>query len=66
MPLSEDPFWEQKIRSMLVSHLPQSPGTCDEVLIGGPAGANISRQKITKKLHIFKCVLVRVAAITAI
>lgn len=60
---SESPFWEQKIKMMLLSHLPQSrshlmrplQATCPEPAFFG--------RRSQMKIHIFKYVLMRVAAI---
>lgn len=60
---SKGPFWEQKIKTMLLSHLPQSQSHLMWPLqTARPEPAFLSsRSQI--KIHIFKYVLMRVAII---
>ena len=59
----EGPFWEQKIKTMLLSHLPQSQSHLMRPLQAARPEPAFLGSTSQMKIHIFKYVLMRVAII---
>lgn len=60
---SEGPSWEQKIKTMPLSHLPQSPSHLMWPLQAARPEPAFLGSRSQMKIHIFKYVLMRVAII---
>lgn len=59
----EGPFWEQKIKTMLLSHLPQSRSHLMWPLQAARPEPTLLGSRSQMKIHILKYVLTRVAII---